>query len=472
MPRNLRFLASFLVVATLASCGGGDGPATTSSGSSLSGVAAVGAPIASGTVDVRCAGGAALVTSTSVNGTWSVTLQGQVMPCLVSVSGGNLPPGQLLHSIAAAPGHLNVTPLTTLVLANAFGTVPSPQMPLPSLAELPGLLQAGQEKIRASLIEAGFTDVPADFLTVPFQPVAGDAYDDLLERLRESLEDAGVSYEDLVEEAASGDGEVPIPNTHVFTPEQLAAMPQLNKASLSATGDVLTMSLQAGSNPAGAFVGGGTGNKAVLQLPGLAGTKLAAFKSMSMDVKGPTRVGSLNVYTYVNFTVDLQCDGSPLPANATLADVRAKRRIVIYDPYVKYVQQASTPLSDSAFGTVSLDFATPGWRVSAGSPVGSGVAINPNYVGHETLETFDFATYPNACIVDGVTGDGGMFREAAADPACNTPSGLPGTAPASCGKPYSGVTIILGDSGTNVAASWQVKNIRFEAGTVRNFRFQ
>lgn len=469
MPRNLRFLASFFVVAALASCGGGDGP---SGSGDLSGTAAIGAPIANGAVAVRCATGAALATTTSANGAWSVTLQGQGMPCLVSVSGGNLPPGQLLHSIAAAPGHLNVTPLTTLVLANAFGTVPSPQMPLPPLADLPALLQAGQAQIRASLLEAGFTDVPSDFLTVPFKPVAGDAYDDLLERLRESLEDAGVSYEDLLEEAAEGQGEVPIPNTHTFTPAELAAMPQLNKASLSASGDVLTMSLQSGTNPVGAFVGSGSGNKAVLQLPGLAGTKLADFKSMSMDVKGPTRVNTTNVYTYVNFTVDLQCDGTPLAANATLADVRAKRRIVIYDPYVKYVQQATTPLSDSAFGTVSLDFATPGWRVSAGTSVGSGVAINPNYVGHETLETFDFATYPNACIVDGVTGDGGMFRDAAADPACNTGSALASNAPASCGKPYSGVIIVLGDSGTSVPASWQVKNIRFEANTVRNFRFQ
>ena len=263
---------------------------------------------------------------------------------------------------------------------------------------------------------------------------------------------------------------MPIPLTHVFNTAELAAIPQLNKASISSSGDELSMTLGAGANPVGSFVGGGNGNKAVLQLPGLAGTKFIDFKDMAMDVRGATSSGGRNVYAYVNFTVDLTCDGSPLAATATLADVRKKRRIVIYDPFAKFVQQDNA-ISDSAFSTVKFSRATPGWRVSAGTPVGGGVALNPDYIGNETLAGFDFAAYPNACIVDGVSGDGGMYRDKS-DAQCDTTAGLADDKPAACGKPYSGAIVVLGDSSTVVASDWKVKKIRFNGANARNFAFQ
>lgn len=468
--RALRTLASSMLLLALAACGGGGGSPV--GGSSLTGTAAIGAPVVGGAVTVRCATGAVISATTTTGGAWSAALDGQAFPCLVAVSGGNIPAGQTLFSLAVDTSNLNVTPLTTLVLASAFDADPATLTTLPTLDAARSALQQGVTEVTAFLESAGYASVPANPFVDVFQPVAGDPYDDLLEQLTRSLADAGMSTDDLVADLASGSSTVAVPLTHVFSSSELAAMPQLNKAALAASGDELTLSLQAGTNPVGAFVGGGNGNKAILQLPGLAGTKLRDFKSMAMDVKGPTLVGSRNVYAYVNMLVDLQCDGTPLPANATLNDVRAKRRILIYDPYVKYVQQASTPLSASAFTTVEFDFASPGWRISAGTSVGSGVAINPNYVGNETLENFDFATYPNACIVDAASGDGGMFRNAAADPACGTTSGLAATAPATCGKSHSGVMVILGDSNTDVAVEWKVKNIRFETATVRSFRFQ
>lgn len=466
----LRILASTAFVLALASCGGGSDTSSSSSDPSLSGVAAIGAPVSGGTVTVRCATGPTLTATTRADGSWSAVLDGQTFPCMVSVTGGNVPAGQTLHSLALGTGHLNVTPLTTLVLAAALGVDPDDLTTLPSLEEARAALEQGITKVAAFLEASGYSGVPSDPFTQSFVPTAGDAYDDLLEQIARSLDDAGISVGELIETVASGNDNVPLPLTHVFSASELAAMPQLNKASLAASGDTLTMSLQEGDNPVGAFVGGGKGNKAVLQLPGLAGTKLADFKSMSMDVKGPTTAGGKNIYAYVNLTVDLQCDGTPLPANATLEQVRAKRRILIYDPYVHYVQHGTPPLNDSAFTTMNFDFITPGWRISAGIPVG-GVAVNPNYHGDETLESFDFATYPNACIVDGITGDAGVFRDKTVD-GCDTGAALDSTKPATCGKPYSGVTVILGDSNTIAAASWQVKNIRFEAKTVRNFRFQ
>lgn len=468
---NIRAFARLvlaLLAATLAGCGGGGGAA---SGPSLSGTAAIGAPVAGGTVTVRCASGATITTTTTSGGEWIAALSGQTFPCLVSVSGGNLPAGRSLYSMALDTSDLNVTPLTTLVLASAFNKDPAEVNSLPSLEAARAALQDGLAKVTAFLVDSGFASLPGNPLTDPFRPVAGDPYDDLLEQIAVSLEDAGLTPEELIEQVASGEPDVTLPVTDVISASELAAMPQLNRASLSASGGELTMALQAGSNDVGAFVGGGNGNKAFLHLPGLNGTKLRDFQSMTLDVKGPPRVEGKNVYVYVNMLVDLQCDGSPLPPNATLAEVRAKRRLLIYDPYRKYVQD-DLLFNDSTFTTMDIRLDSPGWRATAGSPLGDGVKVGSGYTGNETLEGFDFDTYPNACIVDAASGDGGMFRNRAGDPACATSAALAAGAPAACARSHGGVTVILGDSNTTFAASWKVKNIRFEAATVRNFRFQ
>lgn len=437
----------------------------------LSGLAAVGAPVANGSVSVQCATGTAVATTTGATGAWSATLTDQKFPCLVTVSGGTVPAGQSLYSMALDASDLNVTPLTGLVVAGGLHAAPSTITASSLASSASSALAQGLAKVNASLKASGYSPLAGNPLTTSFQPSAGDAHDDLISTLMRSLADENIAYDEMLSSIASaGDAEVPIPLTHVFKAAELAAIPQLNRASISASGDELSMTLGAGANAVGSFVGGGNGNKAVLQLPGLAGTKLIDFKDMAMDVKGATTSGGRNVYAYVNFTVDLTCDGSPLAANATLADVRKKRRIVIYDPFAKFVQQDNA-ISDSAFSTVKFSRATPGWRVSAGTPVGSGVALNPDYIGHETLTGFDFATYPNACIVDGVTGDGGMYRDKS-DAQCDTTAALAGDKPAACGKPYSGAIVVLGDSGTVVASDWKVKKIRFNAANVRNFAFQ
>ena len=117
-----RMLLLAAAAAGLAACGGGDdGGATTPApaATSLSGTAAVGAPIAGGTVQVRCSGANVLESVTSASGTWRVDTTGQSLPCAVRVTGGNLAAGQALHSVALSFDTLNITPLTDLIVANA-----------------------------------------------------------------------------------------------------------------------------------------------------------------------------------------------------------------------------------------------------------------------------------------------------------------------------------------------------------------
>ncbi|MDM0011001.1 hypothetical protein QTH87_00995 [Variovorax sp. J22P168] len=439
----------------------------------LSGIAATGAPVANSAVAVQCVGGKATTASTDSNGAWSVSLTDATFPCLVTVSGGSLPAEQSLYSVALDASAVNVTPLTSLVVASAAQAAPSALASGSGLADAAKALEQGLAKVNAILKASGYAPLAGNPLTASFSPVAGDLHDDLIAQLMRSLADENTDLGKLLTAvAAAGDKVVQVPLTHVFKTDELAAMPQLNKAKIKASGDKLSMQLEAGASEVGAYVGSGTGNKAVLQLPGLAGQKLIDFKDMSMEVKGATRSDGKNVYAYVNFMVDLECKGEPLAANATLADVRKKRRIVIFDPFYQFVQKASTPISDADFSSVKFEYKTPGWRISAGDPVGDKVAINPDYIGSEDFETFNFVKYPNACIVDGISGDGGMFRDNTSTDCQDTTGGLGGGKPATCGKAHSGAVVVLGESGTAVDANWQIGKIRFNGSNARNFRFQ
>lgn len=128
MTAKLRYNSSMLLMAPLAAllaagCGGGDDPPVATA--VLAGTAATGAPIAGGKVDVACASGAPVSTTTSSAGTFEVALQGQTLPCKLKVSGGNLAAGVAYHSVALQPGTVNLTPLTDLVVARLHGGAPN-----------------------------------------------------------------------------------------------------------------------------------------------------------------------------------------------------------------------------------------------------------------------------------------------------------------------------------------------------------
>src|ERR1039457_4973395 len=92
MKKIMHFLKLASLVASmlvLTSCGKGGGGGSGSP--TLGGVAAEGAPIANGTINVICAAGSALTpTTTNSSGAWQVTLPGQTLPCAVKVSGGTI----------------------------------------------------------------------------------------------------------------------------------------------------------------------------------------------------------------------------------------------------------------------------------------------------------------------------------------------------------------------------------------------
>jgi hypothetical protein len=136
LRRPFRGLVIAAAAAALVACGGDDDDSSVG-GSTLGGVAAVGMPIADAAVNVSCAGGTPLNTTTSSGGLWQVSISGQTLPCAVQVTGGNVggvANALTLHSLAVGFGNLNVTPLTDLVVASRLGTDPQGWFAAPAFA--------------------------------------------------------------------------------------------------------------------------------------------------------------------------------------------------------------------------------------------------------------------------------------------------------------------------------------------------
>src|SRR5438552_447387 len=180
-------LVGLIAVVVGEACKSGEGPTTPitpSSGATLSGTAAQGAPIASATVTVKDRNGTSRTGTTGANGKYSVDVSGLTAPFLVRVDPSG---GASLYSVAAAPGVANVHPYSDLsislwyrvqgkTIATAFA---SPQAnPAPGAAELPILSRMVQVVVAKWLADAGVL-ASFDPLTSPFD-ANGTGFDQVL----------------------------------------------------------------------------------------------------------------------------------------------------------------------------------------------------------------------------------------------------------------------------------------------------
>jgi len=208
---NKKLSLTALAASLLAACGGGSGSSnsgTPVSTLTLSGTAAVGAPIVGGTVNTKCAAGpAVLPVSTGTDGSWTLTATGQTLPCAVQVSGGTINgaanTGQY-ESIATGAGHINLTPVTDLVVANLiasdFNTLNGASLAGISAANI----AAAIDRVRTAL---GLTTLNTiNPLTDTFTPTSGNRMDDTLSALRTAMAVAGVTQDDLVNAARTALG--------------------------------------------------------------------------------------------------------------------------------------------------------------------------------------------------------------------------------------------------------------------------
>ena len=205
---NRSFKSSLLaaaIVGLVSGCGGG----SVNSTGALGGKAAVGSPIVNAAVNVVCAGGANLATTTDSTGAWTVAIAGQTFPCAVEVSRGTINAvanAIAYHSVATSIGVVNVTPLTDLLVANLVRANPN--------TWFSGLNASAFGAVNAITIGAALTQVRAalsalaalagvDPITQSFTAASGNAIDDMLTALARALLNSSVSYASLLTAAAS-----------------------------------------------------------------------------------------------------------------------------------------------------------------------------------------------------------------------------------------------------------------------------
>ena len=239
-------LAAALAATLLAACGGGNNDFTPFS---LNGVAATGAAISGRTVTIRCTYGDAVTTTTNSGGAFSVDLRLQELPCMLEVDS---PTMGKLHGFATAPGRVNITPLTELIVARAARTNVSTLFASTELrSQIPAIRSALAAASTAIVAESarltGFT-ASGDPLTMAF--AIGDDDDKALDNLASSLTNASSTLAALSNAAAAGTAllaalpaeEARGQDAKTFTVNAGDAAATTFTAMAAATGDTVAMS--------------------------------------------------------------------------------------------------------------------------------------------------------------------------------------------------------------------------------------
>lgn len=195
------FIAPLLAATLLAACGGDDGPRVPPI--TIDGLAATGAPVTSKVVTIKCASGDAATATTDSRGAFRFELNGRGMPCMLEVDAGGTM-GKL-HGFTFTAGRVNVTPLSSLVVARALRANPATAF---------ASITAAQLNSANDNLAAATTTVAADtnrlmgwtFSVNPMTGVfaIGDDDDKALDALGASLASASATLSTLTSAAAAG----------------------------------------------------------------------------------------------------------------------------------------------------------------------------------------------------------------------------------------------------------------------------
>ncbi len=222
--RNHRTTLATLLIGVsfaLTGCSDDDSSAGGSTSTTISGTAATGLAMAGATIEVRCNGGVTRTgITTNASGGWSTTVPTASLPCVIRAQDDS----NTWYSFTTGTGSsivANVTPLSTLALADLLGADPDTLFAALGDANLAGLSSTNINAALAALNTAlaGYA-LPADFNAITTLLVAategqdGNHYDDLLEQLLNAL--GATSFDTLLTGAASGT--YPVLPTPAYTP--------------------------------------------------------------------------------------------------------------------------------------------------------------------------------------------------------------------------------------------------------------
>lgn len=217
---------ALLTTGALVGCGGGGGGSEQSTlalgsdseanAATVQGLVAVGAPVANATVTLTCTAGAPVSMTAGADGRFTARIDQLTPPCAVQAQGGTingLGNTQSLYSVSAQAGQVNVTPLTTLLVAHLAG-----ESPAAFYANFTSTSRSS--KVSTTTVNAAASDLRqylVDTLQVPgassldnFNPITGtfettatDTHDQLLEALATKVADDGLVWSDLESDLAA-----------------------------------------------------------------------------------------------------------------------------------------------------------------------------------------------------------------------------------------------------------------------------
>lgn len=218
--------------ALLSACGGGGDSGTAATGTdtpttaalTLSGTAATGAAIAGGAIDVKCASGSG-TTTTIADGTYSISITGATLPCVLHVTAGSTELYSLAEAGSAGAVHANITPLSQLVAAQVAGGDPA--------ALFANFDANAQARLTASNVAAAITSVTAalsgaidltgvdplkDTLVAASAGTTGNALDQKLDALKAALAAAGITLADVTTALVASGPDSPAPIKTLLQP--------------------------------------------------------------------------------------------------------------------------------------------------------------------------------------------------------------------------------------------------------------
>lgn len=213
--KHFKKIIGLSLLGLVAACGGGGGGSAstgaTSTGLTLTGVAATGAAISSGSVDVKCKTGTGTATTNS-DGSYSVTVASGVGPCILRAID---PVTKVeLYSIVEAGGTTaNITPVTSLVVANALGDTPATsysgfnstihnKITSTNISSAVTIVQATTASLGTDADMTG-VDIMKGSMTPATDSTAGDATDKKIDALMAALTAADKKITDLTEQLKS-----------------------------------------------------------------------------------------------------------------------------------------------------------------------------------------------------------------------------------------------------------------------------
>jgi hypothetical protein len=181
--------------------------------------------------------------------------------------------------------------------------------------------------------------------------------------------------------------------------------------------DAPVLQTSTGTNAAGAYNGGGTGNKAILGFKGLSGVPLASITSIVFDWMPLSITPPSPFLFYVNMVVDLG-GGAGVRVFVIDTDPAITGPLnsgTVTSPAPGVLRMTHMPASNfvqvvNAFGPIPPAIAPVPVPVAAGAPLGPWPASSFSY-------SAILAAYPGAALLDVSTGDGGLPKAPTVTPA-------------------------------------------------------